>query len=453
MFALARGLKPLLLALAALLCDAQQAAARPPSRRHAGRAASHRAELPAAPTHSTLCGVPPRTCRPGEGNLKGYEMWSQPYAHVDEKDFRATPPHVAEARSPHYAALVRLARGVERRGVVVVAAADFDYRELAENWYASARRLGMPALVLALDAEACEHFRARGLPAANLTTNLLEWHTTRLQRHIQRALMERLLAATALADAGMNVLLTDATAVFVADPLPFFHAAPAGVDLFVQRDSYPASAVRTLGTALSPAICYLRAGGAGLAGFMRRVFVRGMIEFYLRWTNAVGLLGLNGTRHPPPPCLSTSLTLPIGYAVPRSMYSFAHEKALVSRALIIESGPRLVGITKKANTERSNATTVIELSRHFKGCAADVKVCVRIGLLPYDKFPRHGVWRKLRSTALVYTGPSTKASRKRKFRGHRLRLDRYDEVDFDNMVASLKSEGLWMLNSTDDALL
>ena len=36
--------------------------------------------LPLFPTHTTICGG--RPCRPGEGNMKGYQMWSQasPYS-------------------------------------------------------------------------------------------------------------------------------------------------------------------------------------------------------------------------------------------------------------------------------------------------------------------------------------------------------------------------------------
>ena len=37
----------------------------------------------AEPMHKTVCDG--RTCRPGEGNLKGYQHWSQPYEPVDPK--------------------------------------------------------------------------------------------------------------------------------------------------------------------------------------------------------------------------------------------------------------------------------------------------------------------------------------------------------------------------------
>ena len=49
-------------------------------------------------------------------------------------------------------------------------------------------------------------------------------------------------------------------------------------------------------------------------------------------------------------------------------------------------------------------------------------------MLPYNKFPRHGTWAKARRSALIYKGPSTSTSRVTPFRGHRLRLDRFDEV-------------------------
>ena len=135
-----------------------------------------------------------------------------------------------------------------------------------------------------------------------------------------------------------------------------------------------------------------------------------IIEFSLRWTNAVGLLGLNG--------------------------------------LILESKPQLVGVTAAENHERANRTTLLQISRRFKGCDAQEPVCLTVGMLPFNQFPRHGQWEMLRREALVYKGPSTKVSGQTTFRGHRLRLDRYDEVDFENMVASLKSEGLWLLSSS-----
>ncbi|KAL3907951.1 MAG: hypothetical protein SGPRY_009984 [Prymnesium sp.] len=148
-------------------------------------------------------------------------------------------PHKPDPSSNNYVELVEVARLVQRDKTVVVAAADFDYRQLAMNWHASAKRHYLPAIVLALDTPAYEFFRTRKVPVANLTSCMVSWRSTRLQRHIQRAVMERLVAATALTLAGFDVLLADATSVFVADPLPFFRAERKDVALFLQRDSYP----------------------------------------------------------------------------------------------------------------------------------------------------------------------------------------------------------------------
>jgi len=34
----------------------------------------------------------------------------------------------------------------------------------------------------------------------------------------------------------------------------------------------------------------------------------------------------------------------------------------------------------------------------------------------------------------------------RVFRGNRMRLDRYDETDFDDMVAALRAVGAWLVD-------
>jgi len=46
--------------------------------------------------------------------------------------------------------------------------------------------------------------------------------------------MERHLAAGALAAAGYDVLLTDATAVLLHPVLPYFRSQPKGIDFFFQ---------------------------------------------------------------------------------------------------------------------------------------------------------------------------------------------------------------------------
>mmetsp|Transcript_9169 Transcript_9169/g.27456 ORF Transcript_9169/g.27456 Transcript_9169/m.27456 type:complete len:90 (-) Transcript_9169:478-747(-) len=55
--------------------------------------------------------------------------------------------------------------------------------------------------------------------------------------------MERHLAAAALVEAGHDVLLTDATAVFLKDFLPRLVGAPAELDVLLQRDDWPRTGV------------------------------------------------------------------------------------------------------------------------------------------------------------------------------------------------------------------
>ena len=64
--------------------------------------------------------------------------------------------------------------------------------------------------------------------------------------------MERHLAVAALVGAGLDVLHTDATAVFLRDPLPMLRAQPQQVDVLFQRDDWPASPVQAMGTAVNP---------------------------------------------------------------------------------------------------------------------------------------------------------------------------------------------------------
>ena len=86
-----------------------------------------------APMHKTVCDG--RPCRPGEGNLKGYAHWKQPYEPPAEgivKTLSKRPVH--EPTREHYASLIDAATSVQSGGLVLLAAADFDYRELALNW-------------------------------------------------------------------------------------------------------------------------------------------------------------------------------------------------------------------------------------------------------------------------------------------------------------------------------
>ena len=96
------------------------------------------------PLHKTRCGD--RDCRPGEGNLKGYEQWLQPYEPPpDPIVLLKRPPQSPDPQSAGYAPLLEVVRRVQQhpRNFVMFTAADFDYRELAENWFKAATRVGM----------------------------------------------------------------------------------------------------------------------------------------------------------------------------------------------------------------------------------------------------------------------------------------------------------------------
>ena len=348
----------------------------------------------------------------------GYRQWSQPYPHVDPIARSSHPPHGPDPTGPLYAPLVAVARSVARDGVVLLAIADFDYRELALNWHASARRVGLSnALLLAADAAMAGHLAERRVPYFNGSAAVDAWSSTRLDRHVQRVVMERHVAAAALLAAGVTVLLTDATSVFVRDPLPFLlaEARGASLDVLIQRDSYPPPTVRTLGCAVAAGFVFM-APSRALVSFLGALVVRGMVEFYLRWTNAVDQQGWN--------------------------------------LLLKESSPtlELAGLASHTS-EYVNTTTAVALRKRYEGCAgkraaaaAAAGGCLRVGLLPYDRFPRHGEWAALRETAMVWHGPRTRGTQP--FRGHRLRLDRYDEEDFARMAAVLKADpGLWAVGT------
>ena len=98
--------------------------------------------MPWFPTHAIECDG--RPCRPGEGNLKGYRFWGQPYIHREEfvQAQSRRPPHQPEPWQTSYGALVRVARRVAQDNLVLLTAADWDYREIVLNWVLHARKLG-----------------------------------------------------------------------------------------------------------------------------------------------------------------------------------------------------------------------------------------------------------------------------------------------------------------------
>lgn len=153
------------------------------------------------PLHKTVCDG--RPCRPGEGNLAGYEMWKQPYPPPDEATIQSLSKHVAHsAQGDHYAELAAVASARAKPAhFVALAVADFDYRLLALNWQASADRAGLggSTVVYALDGPGFLFLRQALGPAmvVNGTANAEAWEGTRLMRHIQRALAEKHMAAGA----------------------------------------------------------------------------------------------------------------------------------------------------------------------------------------------------------------------------------------------------------------
>ncbi len=380
--------------------------------------------MPWFPTHKTLCDGHP--CRPGEGNLphvreeteRGwrYKQWAQPYIHreawVQSRSRR--PPHDPDPRN--YAQLVHVARQVAKEGLVVVTSGDWDYRELVLNWAIHAHRLGYHnALVLAMDAELYAELRRRRIPASDLSQHALGWNATCMQRHIQAVRTERHLAVAALVASGIDVLHTDATCVLVGDVMRYLRGLPGwdGIDVLAQRDEWPADPLRKVGSAANAGLYYVRARKQRVAAaLLRSIVERGMIEFYLRWNNIPDQYGLSfvlaDTRG-----ISTSL--------------------------------------------HANETSVGTLHPRGSHCARSGD-CLQAGFLPYDRFPRVGSWEALKATALVYhltygcvqeSAPCSVPGI-RPFRGHRQRLDRYEAVDFDDQVATLRGLGLWLVDASPD---
>lgn len=253
-------------------------------------------------------------------------------------------------------------------------------------------------LIYCIESEACRYFAERKLPASNGTDALLAWqHESRLQRHIQRVLAERHLAAAALASSGLDVLLTDVTAVIVRDVSPFFGSLPAEADMAAIRGGCKPK--EKLGCSLDWNFLFLRGSSSRRSRLVRYVqdaLNVGMVDFYLRWWA--------GTH-----CIF------MGYS-----------------KLFGSSGPTLAGgLSPEENGARPNQTALISL-RAQRGESASVT----LAMLPSDRFPRAGTYTAARDTALV--GRSL-----RPFFGHRLRLDRYDERDFTSLREAMVADGLW----------
>ena len=183
--------------------------------------------------------------------------------------------------------------------------------------------------------------------------------------------------------------------------VPWLRAQPRSLDILFQRDDWPASPMHTMGTAVNAGFYYARSPAARrqqMVSLIVAAAVRGLIEFYLRWNNIVDQYGWSLV-------LASQLTL------------------------------------ERTTSEFANDTVVGQLRR---GNCVPRERCLRVGLLPYDAFPRHdryGDWTALAPAAQVYhlPGPS---------RGLRQRLNRYDEVDFEGMAGALRKAGAWLVPPT-----
>ena len=424
--------------------DGQVWPTRPPTEREArdsGASLARAATMPWFPTHSVRCGS--RACRPGEGNLKGYRHWAQPYLHreayVQSRVRRA--PHGPDARG--YAGLVREAQRVAIDGLVVVAAADFDYRELVLNWVMHAHQLGYAnSLVLSMDVELHADLVARNVPSFDNSALLDEWNATCLTRHIQRVRMERHLGLAALVSAGLDVLHTDATAVFVRGFVPELRAEAAthDADFLVQRDGGPA--VAKLGCSVGAGFVYLRAKRrAAVVRFIHDVVTRGLVEFYLRHGRYLHAISQSRAA------VDTS---------PRRL-RWANNVDQFGYAFVAAHGVR---DDKAAGSQLENQTTLLPLRRPGCGAGADrgADACLRMAFLPHDRFPRIGGWPDLRATAAIHhlmadgslgdsfhNPPGVKP-----FVAHRQRLDRYDDTDFSAYTSVLREAGLWLVDASPD---
>ena len=371
------------------------------------------------PLHVEQCGD--RLCRPGEGNLGGYAHWSMPWEPPPIDSLIKTAPDWPKGApfpAARYTHLVSAARSVARENFVLFAAADFDFRELGENWYEGAKRAGMPnALLYALDSSAYAHFLSKSIPTTNGTANLNAWATTRLQRHIQRALAERHMAAAALANAGLDVLLSDTTHVFLRPVLPFFRSQPLSIDLFAMRGACGVKREPVLGCGLVWNFLFLRGGATDAArrdrvvSFVNAALDLGMVDFYLRWWAG---------HH----CVF------MGYV-----------KTMRDASPTVDDPPG--GPT--ANALSPNRTALISLRRR-PWCAQKGAGCLQVGMLPHDLFPHPGAYHPSAKGRAPLVGRSPKPDLDPK-RSHRLRLDRYDQKDFDDLRAAMVSDRLWLLPS------
>ena len=107
-------------------------------------------------------------------------------------------------------------------------------------------------------------------------------------------------------------------------------------------------------------------------------------------------------------------------------------------------------------TRLANESTLTRLRRP-RGCVGTA--CLQLGWLPHDLFPRFTTaagWPAIQSTAAIHhlvgdgalgKGYESPAGTK-PFRGHRQRLDRYDDVDFADYTKAMREMGLWLVDAS-----
>jgi len=408
-----------------------------------------------ATPHRVVCGESssgvPRPCRPGEGNLAGYQHWLQPY---EQRDGKAA---LGRLSTPdgwgrydlfpflRYSGFADHAKRVVNGSLAVMTAVDFDYRLLAENWYRSTRRAGLEdkAIVYALDKEAHAHLRHK-MPTYNGAAGFFaSWNATRLERYLQKALAERYMAAAGLVDAGFDVLLTDATHVFVRPGLAeYLLAATATADVAVARGSCHKRAA--LGCDMMWNFLLLRSRGdvkdkvdhrderptraqawsaapgtarARVLHWVHLSLVTGLTDFYLRWWAGthcmfMGFTKLLANRHLSHAALAGGLTPEANAAAPNgTAHVTLRGEAVCGPAILRQSG--------------------------CEGCAPQDRCdeTLTLAVLPHGLFPLPGAYPAARATAFV--GRSARPNR-----DHRLRLDRYDEKDFRAIDDAMRADGL-----------
>ena len=247
---------------------------------------------PLPPAHTKVCHG--RTCRPGEGNPTVTHN-ENPYEFPVSSDaMRKGLAHEPDPASPQYAPLVSAAKAIahSHHRLIIFCVADFDYREIAENWFRAIKRAGLTnALVYALDVEAHAYFGTRGVQSFDGSKNLDEWsNATRFQRHVQQADAEKHVAAAAMAAGGLDVLLLDATHVVLGDVMPHIEATvkAGAVDGAMARGGCNGKPPVGCGPLWN--LVYLR--GAGTSEQRARAVSwqiagvrKGLVDFYLRWWN------------------------------------------------------------------------------------------------------------------------------------------------------------------------